>query len=38
MSTSEDRARTLSLVIPCYNEERTLAACVARVLPLASAT
>ncbi|MGP8123681.1 MAG: glycosyltransferase [Xanthobacteraceae bacterium] len=29
-------SKTLSLVIPCYNEERTLAACVARVLALAS--
>jgi glycosyltransferase involved in cell wall biosynthesis len=27
---------TLSLVIPCYNEERTLKACVERVLGLAS--
>jgi putative flippase GtrA len=28
--------KTLSLVIPCFNEEPTLAACVARVLALAS--
>jgi dolichol-phosphate mannosyltransferase len=28
--------RTLSLVMPCYNEEKTLADCVARVLALAS--
>ena len=28
--------KTLSLVIPCYNEERTLKACVERVLQLAS--
>jgi dolichol-phosphate mannosyltransferase len=29
-------AATLSLVVPCYNEEKTLNACVARVLALAS--
>lgn len=28
--------RTLSIVIPCYNEERTLRACVDRVLAIAS--
>jgi dolichol-phosphate mannosyltransferase len=28
--------KTLSLVIPCYNEEKTLEGCVARVLALAS--
>ncbi len=29
--------KTLSLVIPCYNEERTLANCVKRVLAIATA-
>ena len=38
ISSEENKGpRTLSLVIPCYNEERTLAACVKRVLALASA-
>ncbi len=32
----QDRARKLSLVIPCYNEEHTLAACVERVLAIAT--
>ncbi|MHC1712827.1 MAG: glycosyltransferase [Solidesulfovibrio sp.] len=33
-----DSKHTLSLVIPCYNEEKTLAACVERVLRLKSDT
>jgi dolichol-phosphate mannosyltransferase len=30
-----DSPKTLSLIIPCYNEERTLAQCVKRVLAIA---
>src|SRR5262249_35819655 len=29
--------KTLSLIIPCYNEEKTLAACVKRVLAIGTA-
>ncbi|HEX5317464.1 MAG TPA: glycosyltransferase family 2 protein, partial [Candidatus Kapabacteria bacterium] len=29
-------AKTLSLIIPCYNEERTLAECIKRVLAIAT--
>jgi dolichol-phosphate mannosyltransferase len=37
MTSSDEPAvsPTLSLIIPCYNEEATLAECVRRVLPLA---
>ena len=31
-----DNPKTLSLVIPCYNEERTLIPCVKRVLAIAT--
>lgn len=30
--------KTLSIVVPCYNEERTLAACIKRVLAIADDT
>ena len=32
-----DGQKTLSLVIPCYNEERTLTACIKQVLAIATA-
>lgn len=35
MEPSETRHRTLSVVIPCYNEEATLATCVDRVRAIA---
>ena len=37
-SLSADAAATLSVVIPCFNEERTLARCLDRLLEIADDT